>query len=161
MQTSGVAAITSPHLLIFTLDDQRYALRLSAVQRVLRAAAVTPVPEAPEIVLGILDLHGEVVAVINLRRRFRLPERELRGSDQLLVARCGALTLALAVDGTEGVIEQADEECIRPERIVTGMGYLDAVTRTEQGLVLIHDLESLLFPAEEEQLVQALQRLQS
>lgn len=152
-------AITTPHLLIFTLDGQRYALRLSAVERVLQAAAITPIPEAPEIILGILDLQGEVIPVVNLRKRFRLPEREIRSADQFVVARTARLTLALAVDGTESVIEQAD--LVAPDRIVPGMGYLDAVTRTPDGLVLIHDLESLLFPAEEELLAQALERLKT
>ena len=129
------------------------------MERVLRAAAITPLPEAPPIVLGILDLGGEVIAVVNLRKRFRLPERELRSCDQFMVARTGRRTLALVVDGTESVIERADRDLIPPDGILTGIGYLDAVTRTPEGLVLIHDLESLLFPAEEELLSQALERL--
>jgi purine-binding chemotaxis protein CheW len=153
--------IAQAHLLIFNLDRERYALRLAAVERVLPAAAVTPLPEAPQIVLGILDLQGEVIPVINLRKRFRLPERELRCADQFVVARAGSLTVALLVDGTEGVVEQAGEELIAPQQIVAGTGYLEAVTRTPEGLVLIHDLETLLFPAEEELLCQALQRLQT
>lgn len=148
--------ITTPHLLIFTLDHQRYALRLDTVERVIRAAAITPLPQAPEIVLGILDLQGRIIPVINLRKRFRLPERPTQSDDQFVIARTGTLTLALVVDGTESVIEQADLAVIAPDEIVTGVGFLEGVTTTEQGLVLIHDLESLLFAAEEELLAQAL-----
>ena len=147
--------ITSPHLLIFTLDDRRYALRLDAVERVIRAAATTPLPGAPEIVLGILDLQGRVIPVINLRKRFRVQERGVRSSDQFVVAVSGALTVALAVDGTDGVLEPG-REMIDTEKIVAGMGFLEGVTRTEDGLVLIHDLERLLFAEEEELLARAL-----
>lgn len=125
----------------------------------LRAAEVTPLPEAPPIVLGILDLQGEVIPVVDLRRRFRLPVRKLQSCDQFVVARAGTLRLALAVDGTEGVIEADERDLVPKAEIVSGLGYLEAVTRTEQGLVMIHDLESLLFPAEEELLLQALERL--
>jgi purine-binding chemotaxis protein CheW len=152
--------ITIPHLLIFTLDGQRYALRLATVERVVRAAAITPLPKAPEIVLGILDLQGQVIPVINLRKRFRLPEREIRSEDQFVVARTETLTLALVVDSAESVMEQTDRSVIPPADILTGMVYLEGVTRTEEGLVLIHDLESLLFTAEEELLVQALEQVQ-
>jgi purine-binding chemotaxis protein CheW len=144
-------------LLIFTLDDQRYAVRLSAVDSVVRAAAITPLPRAPEIVLGVLDLHGQVIPVINLRRRFRVPERELRTSDQFVIARAGLLTVALAVDGTEGVLEENAGSLIAPDDILTGTRYLEGVTRTGDGLVLIHDLSSLLFPDEELLLAQALE----
>jgi len=146
-------------MLTFTLQDRRYALRLSAVERVVRAAAVTPLPQAPEIVLGVLDLGGEVLPVISLRRRFRLPEREIASTDQFVIARAGRLTVALAVDGTGEVIEPEAAELTPPEGIVPGTFYLEAVARTPQGLVLIHDLETLLFPAEEALLLDALERL--
>lgn len=152
--------VTTPHLLIFNLDRQRYALRLDAVQRVVRAAAITPLPQAPEIVLGILDLQGQIIPVINLRKRFRLPERELRSEDQFVVARSAALTLALAVDGTESVIEASESPVIAPDDIMTGVAFLEGVTASEAGLILIHDLETLLFAAEEELLARALEQFQ-
>lgn len=133
-------------------------MRLDSVERVVRAAAITPLPKAPEIVLGILDLQGQIIPVINLRKRFRLPEREIRSTDQFVVARTGTLTLALVVDSTESVMELTDREAILPDDILTGMVYLEGVTRTKDGLVLIHDLESLLFAAEEELLAQALEQ---
>jgi purine-binding chemotaxis protein CheW len=152
-------AIPTTHLLIFNLDEQRYGLRLSAVERVVRAAAITPLPQAPDLVLGILDLQGEVIPVINLRKRFRLPERETRSDDQFIVARTGTIRLALLVDSTEGVLELSDLTLTAPDRIVTGLNYLEAVTRTAEGLILIHDLETLLFPAERELIIAALEQI--
>ena len=128
------------------------------MERVVRAAAITPLPKAPEIVLGVLDLQGQVIPVINLRKRFRLPEREIRTSDQFVIARAKLLTIALVVDSAEGVLEETDEAVIPSDDILAGMGYLEGVTRTEDGLVLIHDLASLLFPEEEELLARALEQ---
>ena len=145
-------------MLIFTLDDQRYALRLATVERVIRAAAITPLPKAPEIALGVLDLHGQVIPVINLRLRFGLPQRETRASDQFVIARANRLTVALVVDGAESVLEGGAEAVIAPDDILAGTGFLEGVTRTEDGLVLIHDLASLLFPEEEILLARALER---
>lgn len=149
--------IDTVQLLIFTLDDQRYALRLDHVKRVVRAAALTQLPKAPDVVMGILDLHGEIVPVINLRRRFRLPERPIALSDQFVIARTGRLTLALVVDGAEGVVGQAAAGILPADDIVSGDGCVAAVARTAEGLVLIHDLDALLFPHEEEQIAAALE----
>jgi purine-binding chemotaxis protein CheW len=143
-------------LLIFSLDEQRYALRLAAVERVVRAAAVTALPKAPEIVLGVLDLQGRVIPVIDLRRRFNLPPRELRTSDQFVIAQANALTVALSVDGVESVLKGPGEAVLAADDILAGTTYLEGVTRTADGLVLIHDLATLLFPEEELLLAQAL-----
>ena len=127
------------------------------MERVVRAAAITPLPKAPEIVLGVLDFQGQVIPVINLRRRFRIPERALRTSDQFVIARARLVTVALAVDGVESVLEESAREVVAPNDILSGTGFLEGVTRTADGLVLIHDLATLLFPEEELLLARALQ----
>lgn len=124
--------------------------------KVVRAAAITPLPQAPEIVLGVLDLQGEVIPVINLRKRFRLPERRLRHDDHFLIARSSTRTLALVVDLAEEVREERELAVKAPEEVVAGLELVQGVASTEDGIVLIHDLERLLFPAEEELLSRAL-----
>jgi purine-binding chemotaxis protein CheW len=146
-------------LLIFTLDEQGYALRLAAVERVVRAAAITPLPQAPQVVLGVLDLQGQVIPVIDLRQRFGLPTRDLGTSDQFVVARAGELTVALVVDGTRGVLDAGAEVMVAPDQVLSdGLAFLEGVTRTADGLVLIHDLASLLFPEEQTLLARALEQ---
>ena len=143
-------------LLLFSLDNRQYALPLPFVERVVRAAALTPLPKAPAIVLGILDLAGRVVPAVDPRRRFRLPERELRPSDQFIIAQSRSLTLALVVDGTLGVIPEPAPEETQADAIPPGTEYVAGVTRTADGLVLIHDLDSFLSLAEEAALADAL-----
>lgn len=123
------------------------------------AAALTQIPQAPDIVLGVLDLQGDVIPVINLRRRFSLPEKRIGCEDQFVIARTGRLTMALPVDGTEGVIDRDPEALTPAEGIVPGTQYLAGVTRTADGLVLIHDLDTLLFPSEEQQIRAALEQV--
>ena len=53
-------------LVIFTLDAQLYALPLASVQRVLHMVEVTPLPNAPEVVLGVIDLHGNIIPVMSM-----------------------------------------------------------------------------------------------
>ncbi|GFO69807.1 chemotaxis protein CheW [Geomonas limicola] len=155
--TSEVSPIDAAQLLIFSLAQRRYALRVATVDRVVRAVAVTPLPKAPEIVLGVFDLHGQAVPLIDLRRRFGLEPRKLRTSDQFVIARAGSLTVALAVDGTESVQEVLPEAIEKAQGIVSGTEFIEGVTRNEDGLLLIHDLETLLFPDEARELARALE----
>ncbi len=79
-------------------------------------------------------------------------------SDQFVIARTGRLTLALVVDGSEGVIEPPAAGILAADEIVAGAGFVAGVARTADGLVLIHDLDALLFPDEEAQIAAALER---
>jgi purine-binding chemotaxis protein CheW len=85
-------------LVVFTLDGQRYALRLGAVERVICAVAVTPVPETTAFVLGLVNLAGQLITVVSLRRRLGLPDRPVRPEDLFVLVRALGLTLAMVVD---------------------------------------------------------------
>lgn len=131
-------------LVVFRLDAQRYALSLAVVERSVRAVEVTGLPNAPAIVLGVINVEGCVLPVLNLRRRFGLPEREISLSDQFLIARTTRRTVVLVVDETQGVIEHPKAEIIGPAQIVPGLGQIQGVVKLPDGLVLIHDLELFL-----------------
>jgi purine-binding chemotaxis protein CheW len=68
-------------LVVFRLDERRYALPLAAVERVVRSVTVTPLPGAPAIVLGGINVHGRVLPVLNVRRRFRMPDRDTQSQE--------------------------------------------------------------------------------
>jgi purine-binding chemotaxis protein CheW len=57
-------------LVVLTLDEQRYALHLSAVERIVRMVEITPLPKAPQIVLGVVNVQGRIVPIVNIRKRF-------------------------------------------------------------------------------------------
>ena len=90
-------------LVLFRLDDQRYALRLDAVERVIRAVAATQVPETPAFVLGLVNLAGQLLPVVSLRRCLGLPDRPIRPEDQFVIARTSRLAMALVVDEVQGL----------------------------------------------------------
>ncbi|EHP88941.1 CheW protein [Geobacter metallireducens RCH3] len=144
----------SCHLVIFTLDDQRYALHLSAVDRTVRMVEITPLPKAPGIVLGVISVNGMIVPVLDIRRRFALPERKTGLGDHLVIARTAKRTVALAVNGVHEVIERPAGEIIPPEAVLPGMEHVHGVVKLEDGMVFIHDLDGFL-SLEEEQVLDA------
>ena len=146
----------SDQLVIFVLERQRFALRLPVVQRIVRIAAVDTLPKAPPIVLGVVNVGGRIVPVVNLRQRFRLPESDLRLTDHLLLARTTTRELALLVDGVIGVVESPASRITAADDIVPGLEYVHGVAKLPDGLVFIHDLETLLSLEENRRLDEAL-----
>lgn len=143
-------------LVLFRLDEQHYALHLPVVERVVRAVEVTPLPKAPEIVLGVINAHGQVIPVVDVRKRFRLPEREVDLEDHIMIARTPKRLLALPVDLVEGVVAYSEEQVVVSEKIVPGMEYVEGVLKLPNGLILIHDLEKFLSLKEEKALDSAM-----
>lgn len=143
-------------LVAFTLDQRRYALHLSAVERVVPVVDITPLPKAPDIVLGVVDVRGRIIPAINIRRRFGLPERQLILSDELIIARTSQRTVALLVDGVGGVVSLASGRVIAAQKIVPGLEYLEGIAKLDDGMILIHDLDTFLSLEEEHSLEKAL-----
>ena len=144
MNAATTAMRPQDQLVAFSLDEQRYALALATVERVVRAVEITPLPKAPEIVSGVINIQGRVVPVINVRKRFRLRERDVAPSDQIIVARTSTRTVALMVDAANGVVECPAERFVSAASVVPRMEYVTGVAKLDDGLILIHDLESFL-----------------
>lgn len=134
------------------LGERRYALPLASVRRVVRMVEVTPLPSAPEVVLGVIDMCGSIIPVMSMRKRFGMTEAETSLSDQLIVADAGGRSVALVVNSVTGVVERMAEEIAEAARIVPGAQYVDGITRLQDGILLIHDLDRFLSEKEEKQL---------
>ena len=126
------------------------------MDRIFRAVEVTPLPKAPEAVLGVVNVRGRVLPVFDIRKRFRLPGREIEPSDRLIIARTTRRTVALVVDAVAGVLEHSGQEMIRAEEVLPAMEYVAGVAKLEDGLVLVHDLNAFLSLEEDEALEDAM-----
>jgi purine-binding chemotaxis protein CheW len=143
-------------VLLFTLERQRYGLPVASVRELVRAARLTPLPRAPDVVEGLLNLRGELIPVLDLRRRFRHAARPLSPGDHFIVATTGARAVALRVDRAEGLHVIAPDEWDTSPRELPGVGYVAGAAKLPDGLVLVHDLRSFLSEAEALQLDTAL-----
>ncbi len=147
-------------LVTFGLDDHRYALPLSVVEKIVRLGEITPLPKAPPIVLGIVNIGGRIVPVFDVRRRFRLPEREIDLRDQCILGQTKRRMVAFVVDEVSRVVERPEGEVITAQEILPGLEYVQGIARFEDGMILIHDLDTFLSLEEEAVLDKALTNAQ-
>jgi len=95
-------------LCTFYLDDMLFGIDVDAVQEVLRYQAMTPVPLAPPVVSGLINLRGQIVTALDLRRRLELPERPADLLPTNVVLRSSAVGASLLVDAIGEVVEVDD-----------------------------------------------------
>jgi len=145
-------------LVLLTVDGQTYALHLEAVERVLRMAEITPLPGAPDAVEGLINIQGEVVPVVSIRRRLGLAERSVVAADSLVVARARARRLAIIAESVVGVVERPADAVVSAGDLAQGIQHIEGVLKTSDALVLIHDLNRFFSPEEEQSLDLALEK---
>ena len=139
-------------IVLFTLDEPRYALYLSAVERVVRAVEVTPLPNAPGIVLGAINWQGKIIPVMDIRKRFNLPAREMDLDDRFIIARAAGRLVALAAESVAGIRGLTEQESASAAQAAPFAGDLKGVAKVDGDLVLICDLDRFLSPDEEQKL---------
>lgn len=134
-------------VLVFEIEGQRVALASSGVLEITRAVTVTPLPHAPAIVEGIINLRGSVVPVLDVRSRFGFPARRPVAADHFIVAMAGPRRVVLRVDRALD-LARIPASAIMDVGSIPGGKHVAGVAKTEDGLVLIHDLGTFLSDAE-------------
>ncbi len=139
--------------LVFDLDEQRYAIKLSAVEKVIRAVQITNLAEAPEFLLGLINLQGNIIPVIDIRRALHLPDRELELSDRIIIAKISGRVIAFAVDNVDDIVEPTSDEIHNARSIYPGMeDYIEGVGKLRDNTVLLYDINKLLSMSDIEEL---------
>jgi purine-binding chemotaxis protein CheW len=146
----------SNQLVVFTLDDQQYALNLACVERVVRSVDITHLPDAPESVLGVINFEGRVIPVVNTRKRLGLPEREVELQDLFIIARDSGRMVAFVGDEVKPVLEMPHDQLVASSEVLPRTGYLQSVAKVDEGMVIVLAVGNVLSLEESQQLQSAI-----
>ncbi|GAB4557365.1 MAG: chemotaxis protein CheW [Anaerolineae bacterium] len=132
--------------ILFTLADATYAVRSDQVQQMQMIEAITPVPNAPPFVDGVVFSRGQVIPVINLRARLRFPRQPYDLHSRLIVVQSGGRLVGLAVDSAREFAIIPQDAIKPPPEIVAGLSgrYLTGIARLGERLILLIDVEQVL-----------------
>ena len=133
----------SSTLVLFRLGEADYALPLDRVVEVLRMVAITPVPESPRAVAGVIDLRGRVIPVLDLRRRLGMPDRAYDLRTPILVAEDERRVVGLVADEVVQMLPVPAEAIDGPETLGRPAAAVEAVARPGGRLVLVLDLAAV------------------
>jgi purine-binding chemotaxis protein CheW len=140
----------SDKLVTFRLGDDHFAADVHAVERVLRYAAPTSVPDMPEYIEGVMDYLGRVVPLVNLRRRFELPVLPPGPETRILILNVSGEWIGVVVDSVTEVAPFDPAKVAPPPKLFRGLAaeYLKGIVRHGDRLVIYLDVEQLLSTTE-------------
>ena len=137
------------NVLLITISDLKFSFPVDMINRVILAQEIIPYNNPEGNVMGLINLHGEVIPVVSLRRRFSLPETDLTSSSFFLIISFKSIKVALIADCIEGleVINMSDIKFYKD--ILPGMSELEFFTKSDC-IYYIYNAENLLSKEEEE-----------
>jgi len=148
--------IMTDQIVVFTLDEQLYALPLPTVIKVIHAVEVRRLPKAPEIIIGIINIKGQIIPVVNIRNRLKLKEHEIEPDDRLIITNTGKRLIALLVDSVTDIRDVSTAQMVSAIDTLPFAKHLKGVAKMEDGMALIYNLDQFLSIDEEQLLEEAL-----
>jgi len=134
----------------FELEDETYGINVTDVREVLRFSEIAPVPGAPNYVIGIINLRGNVVTVIDTRRRFGLNSKDVDDQSRIVIIEVDGQEVGILVDSVAEVVD-IKNSAIEPAPNVGNEDtsrYITGVTSMDGELLIIVDLKKILSESE-------------
>lgn len=130
----------------FRLADEIYGINVMQVQEVLRMTDVAPVPGAPHYVMGIINLRGNVVTVLDTRKLLDLATSDVTDSSRIMIIESGKVTVGLLVDSVAEVVNIALSDIDPPPSVGNDEGsrYIQGVYSSDQQILILIDLNKLI-----------------
>lgn len=146
-------------LVVVRLDRECYGIPIEHVHEIVRMQPVTRIPRAPTFVEGVINLRGQVIPVVDLRRRFGLPEVGGDGAERIVVVEMDGARVGVVVDAVLEVLRVPESTVVPPEELLatSQVRFLQGVAKQGESLILLLDLARVLDPSEH----QALQQLET
>jgi purine-binding chemotaxis protein CheW len=130
----------------FQLGEEEFGVDVMKVFEVLPVPEVRPVPKAPEFVEGVVDIRDSIIPVIDMRKRFSLPERETGDPGRLLIVAIGEARAGLIVDTVPGVAPLAEDAVSPPPDFFRGLAgrYLEGLAKDDDRMIIMLNVGEIL-----------------
>ncbi len=144
--TAGVETRRTQQFCTFLLDRSTFGVEVDNVQEVIREQDMTPVPLAPDVIRGLINLRGQIVTAIDLRRRLGRPPFPAGAKPMNVVVRCDDGAVSLLVDEIGDVVEVESSSLERPPENLEGESrrLIRGVIQRENNLLLVLDIDRTL-----------------
>lgn len=147
---SGIHSVDASNellqLVTFKLENEEFGVDILNIQGINRMVEVTKVPNSPEYVEGIINLRGQVIPIIDLRKRLKMPDKSYSKDTRFIVVEFRNKVVGFIVDSVNKVLRIDRNLTEPPPNTATGIDtkYITAVGKLEDNLLILLDFEKIL-----------------
>ncbi len=143
-------AATALQIVCFNVGKEEYGIDILKVQEILKLPKITALPKSADFIMGVIDLRGKVIPIIDLSKRFHIEEAVNKNSLRAIVVDIRGKRVGLAIDAVSHVIKVEQKDIEPPPPIVKGISgrYITGIGKLQDGFVIILDIDQI-FSSEE------------
>ena len=132
-------------LVSFRLAKEEYGVEITKIREIILMGDITQIPQTPHYVNGLINLRSTVIPVIDLRKRFGLPEGESTDESRIMVLHVGTRTIGIVVDAVSEVLRVTRDQIAAPPSTVVSVErkYLTGLVKLEERLLILLDIDTI------------------
>ncbi|MBN2025507.1 MAG: chemotaxis protein CheW [Actinobacteria bacterium] len=133
-------------LVVFSLGREEFAVEVTQVREIMRMEEITRMPKSPHFVEGIINLRGQIIAVVELAKRLNLEAGERSGDTRIIVVEAEDIKVGMIVDSVSEVL-RVDAESVEPSPTLAtdiSSAFLEGVVKKDNRLIILLDLTKVL-----------------
>ena len=140
--------------LTFQLGAENFGIEIEHVIEIIVIQEITKVPDMPDFIVGVINLRGKVISVMDIRKRFAMEARDFDDRTCIIVVNIGDISIGLVVDTVSEVIDIPESEIDPPPRTHAGIGsnYIQGMGKVNDQVKILLDIEKILYEPELEQI---------
>jgi purine-binding chemotaxis protein CheW len=133
-------------LVVFSLGREEFAVEVTQVREIMRMEEITRMPKSPPFVEGIINLRGQIIAVVDLAKRLNLEAAEKSGETRIIVVEAEDVKVGMIVDSVSEVLRVSAEEVEASPTLAADMSaaYIQGVVKKDNRLIILLDLTKVL-----------------
>ncbi|MBF0397428.1 MAG: purine-binding chemotaxis protein CheW [Desulfobacterales bacterium] len=136
----------------FKLHTEEYAIEITKVKEIIWFKGVTRIPQVPEFIEGIINLRGNIIPVIDLRKRFNLSKAERNDQTRIMITRMETKIIGLIVDSVSEVMKINKSQIQEPPETIASLAgeYLLGIGKVKDRMITLLDIEKILSASEKD-----------
>lgn len=131
---------------LFKLNNEYYGINIHNVETIEKLMSITRVPYTPDFIKGVINLRGNVVPVIDLRKRFKLEEKEFDENNRIIIVKLDDITVGMIVDSSSEVIQISREDIDEAPVLKNNYddNFIKHIAKNNGQIIMIIDLYKIL-----------------
>lgn len=141
---------TSIQIVCFKVGKEEYGIDILKVQEILTLPKITTLPKATEFILGVIELRGKILPIIDLSKRFGIETGNVAKATRSIVVNIKNKEVGLAIDSVSHVVKVESDEIELPPAIVKGISgrYIVGIAKVDDEFVVILDIDQIFSASE-------------
>lgn len=147
---------TNTQIVSFRLANEEYGVDIMRVQEIILTGQITQMPQVPDYICGLINLRGNVIPIVDLRKRFGLTVAKNDENTRIIVVNVADKTIGIVVDAVNEVLRISSEQTEPPPSSIVGIdhSYIRGLVKFDDKLLILLNIDNVLSQAEQEALAQ-------